>query len=101
MNKPNDTNRPRYADIIQKARESEAAKLEPEGEEAVALPESQTTLLQAAPDKVIEEMVNLSIRVPKRLRMHWVAEAKRYDTSITAVITEALNARFGNPASLR
>ena len=42
-------------------------------------------------------MVNLSIRVPKRLRMHWVAEAKRHDTSITAVITEALNAKFGAP----
>ena len=95
MNKPNDTNRPRYADIIQKARESEAAEPEPEVEEAVALLDSPTVPLQAAPGKVVEEMVNLSIRVPKRLRMHWVAEAKRHDTSITAVITEALNARFG------
>lgn len=96
MNKPNETNRPRYADIIQKARESEAAAPEQEEEEAVALSESQMVSLQAAPSKVVEEMVNLSIRVPKRLRMHWVAEAKRHDTSITAVITEALNTRFGN-----
>ena len=96
MNKPNDTNRPRYADIIQEARESEAA--EPDGEEIVVLPDSQNTRLQeVAPEKVIEEMVNLSIRVPKRLRMHWVAEAKRHDTSLTAVITEALNAKFGTP----
>jgi hypothetical protein len=29
--------------------------------------------------------------------MHWVAEAKRSDTSLTAVITEALNAKFGDP----
>ena len=92
MNKPNDTSRPRYADIIQKARESEAAELEPEVKEAISLPGSH-----AAPGKVVEEMVNLSIRVPKRLRMHWVAEAKRSDTSLTAVITEALNARFGTP----
>ena len=91
MNKPNDTNRPRYADIIQKARESEAA----EPEQVELLPESQSSLQETAPGKVVEEMVNLSIRVPKRLRMHWVAEAKRHDTSITAVITEALNARFG------
>ena len=46
MNKPNETNRPRYADIIQKARESEAAEQEPEVEEAVALPDSQTVPLQ-------------------------------------------------------
>nr|WP_309684615.1 hypothetical protein [Armatimonas sp.] len=97
MNKPNETSKPRYADIIQKARESEAAEPEQELEEAIALPDSQAIALQAAPGKVVEEMVNLSIRVPKRLRMHWVAEAKRHDTSITAVITEALNARFGTP----
>ena len=90
-------NKPRYADIIQKARESEAEEPEQEVEkvEVAALPESQSAPLEAAPGKVVEEMVNLSIRVPKRLRMHWVAEAKRHDTSITAVITEALNARFG------
>ena len=90
-------NKPRYADIIQKARESEAAEPEQELEEAVALPDSQAIPLQVATGKVVEKMVNLSIRVPKRLRMHWVAEAKRHDTSITAVITEALNAKFGTP----
>ncbi len=97
MNKPNDTNRSRYADIIQKARESEAAEPEQEVEGAVALPDSQNARVEAAPGKIVEEMVNLSIRVPKRLRMHWVAEAKRHDTSITAIITEALNAKFGTP----
>ncbi|WP_395141547.1 hypothetical protein [Armatimonas sp.] len=81
-------NKPRYADIIQKARESEAAEPEQEAEEVSALPEKPNA-------RVIEEMVNLSIRVPKRLRMHWVAEAKRSDTSLTAVITEALNTKFG------
>ena len=85
-------NKPRYADIIQKARESEGTATEQEAEEVT---ESQNTNLEAIPGKVVEEMVNLSIRVPKRLRMHWVAEAKRSDTSLTSVITEALNARFG------
>ncbi|WP_394793453.1 hypothetical protein [Armatimonas sp.] len=91
-------NKPRYADIIQKARESEAAEPEQEVEEVETLPDSQNARLQeTAPGKIVEEMVNLSIRVPKRLRMHWVAEAKRHDTSITAIITEALNAKFGTP----
>ena len=89
-------NKPRYADIIQKARESEGAEPEQEVDEVETLPESQNARLETAPGKVVEEMVNLSIRVPKRLRMHWVAEAKRHDTSITAIITEALNARFGS-----
>ncbi|WP_395094679.1 hypothetical protein [Armatimonas sp.] len=97
MNKPNDTNRSRYADIIQKARESETAEPEQELEEIVSLPESQNIRLETPPAKAVEEMVNLSIRVPKRLRMHWVAEAKRSDTSLTAVITKALNAKFGSP----
>ena len=90
-------NKPRYADIIQKARESEGVESEQEIEEVELLPESQPAQLEAVPGKVVEEMVNLSIRVPKRLRMHWVAEAKRHDTSITAVITEALNTKFGSP----
>ncbi|WP_395143557.1 hypothetical protein [Armatimonas sp.] len=47
-----DKNAPRYADIIQKARESEAAEPEQEVEEGVTLPESQTVPLQAAPGKV-------------------------------------------------
>ncbi len=83
-------NKPRYADIIQKARESEGTTPEEETEEVGAMSESPNT-------RVVEEMVNLSIRVPKRLRMHWVAEAKRHDTSITAAVTEALNAKFGSP----
>ena len=96
MNKPSDTNRPRYADIIQKARESEAVTTEQGAEEGVVLPESPSARFEMTSGKVVEEMVNLSIRVPKRLRMHWVAEAKRHDTSITAVITEELNSRFGS-----
>jgi hypothetical protein len=43
------------------------------------------------------EEVNLSIKVMKARRQHWVAEAKRQGTSLTAVITEALSARFGEP----
>ncbi len=43
------------------------------------------------------EEVNLSIKVAKSRRQHWVAEAKRQGTSLTAVITEALSAKFGEP----
>lgn len=44
-----------------------------------------------------KEDVNLSIKVAKSRRQHWAAEAKRQGTSLTAVITEALSTRFGEP----
>jgi len=51
------------------------------------------------PDKqgVAEPEVNLSIKVPVSRRRHWVAEAKRQGTTLTAVIIEALTTRFGEP----
>lgn len=41
--------------------------------------------------------VNLTIKVHKRQRLHWLIEAKKQGTSLTAAITEALNERFGVP----
>ena len=40
--------------------------------------------------------VNLSIRVRKRDRIHWLVEAKRQGTSLRQVIEDSLNLRFGN-----
>lgn len=40
---------------------------------------------------------NLTIRVQKNQRLHWLIEAKKQGTSLTAAIVEALNARFGSP----
>ncbi len=77
----------KYGSIIQKARESE--------NQQTGLPENQQT---GKPDQeTIKEMVNLSIKVDKKLRRHWVTEAKRNDTTLVAAITEALSARFGEP----
>jgi len=42
-------------------------------------------------------MVNLSIKVSKSQRLHWLLEAKKQDTSLTDAIIGALSARFGNP----
>ena len=64
-----------YREVIQKARK----------------PANQQT---SKPAEKGEE-VNLSIKVPKKLRRHWVSEAKRQDTTLTAVIIEALKDRFG------
>lgn len=52
---------------------------------------------EAAPMAESEQDVNLSIKVPRSRRQHWAAEAKRQGTTLTAAITEALTARFGEP----
>lgn len=41
--------------------------------------------------------VNLSIKVPELKRRHWVAEAKKQGTSLTAVIMDSLSKKFGDP----
>lgn len=45
----------------------------------------------------IEETAAMTVRVSRRHRLHWLISAKQQGTSLTAAITEALNARFGEP----
>lgn len=49
------------------------------------------------PTTETEKMVNLCVKVPKSLRQHWAAEAKRQGITMTEVITDALNQKFGKP----
>lgn len=46
-----------------------------------------------------QETAALTVRVSRRHRIHWLISAKQQNTSLTAAITEALNARFGEPLS--
>ncbi len=66
-----------YRDVIQQAR-----KQENQNTSIPAEPESQHTSMPESR----EPEVNLSIKVPRALRRHWVSEAKRQDTSLTAAI---------------
>jgi len=70
----------KYGAIIEKARK-------PEGQKA------RKPDLQKEPDRE----VNLSIKVKESRRRHWAAEAKRQGITLTAVITEALSKKFGEP----
>jgi len=72
----------RYKEVIAKARKPESQKA---GKLAKNIPPP------------VEAEVNLSIKVPLRLRQHWAAEAKRRGTTLTAAISEALRDRFGEP----
>jgi hypothetical protein len=84
----------RYGDLIKKAREPENQNANLPETQNTSLPESQNTGL---PENQNEPEVNLCVKVPKSLRQHWAAEAKRQGTTMTAVIMAALSDRFGKP----
>jgi hypothetical protein len=77
----------KYGDLIKQARKPDDQIEGKPGNVATRKPDDQT----------VEEMVNLCVKVPKRLRSHWAAEAKRHDVTMTDVMVEALKARFGMP----
>lgn len=62
---------------------------------------SQETAVEQQGRKLDEaekaNFVNLTIKVRKIQRLHWLIEAKKQGTSLTAAITDALNERFGTP----
>lgn len=44
---------------------------------------------------VSSDMVNLSIKVPRRLRQKWVAESRLRGTTLTAIISDYLKIELG------
>ncbi|MDB9392470.1 hypothetical protein [Microcystis aeruginosa] len=92
----------RYGDLIKKAREPENQNTGLKESQNTNLPENQNTGLPESqntnlPENQNEPEVNLCVKVPKSLRQHWAAEAKRQGTTMTAVIMAALSDRFGKP----
>jgi predicted HicB family RNase H-like nuclease len=75
----------KFGDIIQKARQEEKTD-----DQLTTRSENQITS---------EPEVNLCVKVPKSLRQHWAAEAKRADITMTSVIIQALTQKFGLPDS--
>ena len=72
----------KYGALIKEARKQDSQK---------------TRKPEKGPGTVSVPDVNLSIKVAATRRRHWAAEAKRQGITLTAAITEALVARFGEP----
>jgi hypothetical protein len=85
----------KYGDLIKQARKPDDQITSKPEAKADIKPDDQITSKPEATGT--EEMVNLCVKVPKRLRSHWAAEAKRNDVTMTDVMVEALKARFGIP----
>ena len=94
----------KYGALIQKAREQENQEVgKPDDQitsqadnQVVGKPDNQTTR-QPEIEVVKEKEVNLCVKVPESLRRHWAAESKREGITMTEVIVQALEARFGKP----
>jgi hypothetical protein len=72
----------KYSQLIKEARKQDSKK---------------TRKPEDGPKTDPEPEVNLSIKVAAVRRRHWAAEAKRQGTTLTAAITAALSAKFGEP----
>ena len=94
----------KYGALIQKAREQENQEVGKPDDQTTRQPDNQPT---GKPDRqttrqpeievVKEKEVNLCVKVPESLRRHWAAESKREGITMTEVIVQALEARFGKP----
>jgi hypothetical protein len=58
-------------------------------------PENTITSKPESQKAVLEDMVNLSIKVPRRLRQKWVAESRLRGTTLTAIISDYLKTELG------
>ena len=90
----------KYGELIKQARATEDKNTSKPNSQKTKQPENQINVTddaQETPEPEPEPAVNLCVKVPVSLRRHWSAEAKRQGTTMTAVIIEALNAKFGRP----
>ncbi len=55
------------------------------------------TELQLSVSTDADPLVSLTIKVPLSKRNHWQVEAKRSRTTVTEVIVDALESKFGSP----
>ena len=88
----------KYGALIQKAREQENQEAgKPDDQMTAQASDELDSQPEPEPGVVKEKEVNLCVKVPESLRRHWAAESKRGGVTMTEVIVQALEARFGKP----
>ena len=77
-----------------------SSKNQPENQKAVNAENETTGNLESSkakkPENQKEDLVNLSIKVPRKLRQKWVAESRLRGTTLTAIITDYLKQELGD-----
>lgn len=96
---------PKYGELIKQARKQDNHKtIKPDNQISVKpenqIKDKQDNQITIKPDRIDdqdEDLVNLCVKVPRPLRQHWAAEAKRKGITMTEVIVSALRSEFGEP----
>ena len=88
----------KYSDIVKSKNQSQL----PENQKSInnennksGKQQSEKTSEPEIQKSIPEDMVNLSIKVPRRLRQKWVAESRLRGTTLTAIITDYLKSELG------
>lgn len=76
-----------YGDIIKKGREEEKQE---KNQKAV-----NTVSSKAVKDDRGNDPVNITIKVPRKSRQYWTSQCKLEGVTMTEVLVEALEKRFG------
>jgi hypothetical protein len=74
-----------YGDIIQQGRKTEKQK------------KSQKEVNTVSGKEVNNAPVNITIKVPRKSRQYWTSQCKLAGLTMTEVLLEALEERFGKP----
>lgn len=74
-----------YGDIIKKGREKDKQET------------SQKTVNTESGKAVKNDPVNITIKVPRQSRQYWTSQCKLAGLTMTEVLVEALEKRFGKP----
>lgn len=88
------TERQQDAEAVQSV-EAEPKNTAKQANRKTSKQENKQTSLKENP--VPEEMVSLSIKVPKSHRKHWLIQIKQDDSTFTKVIADLLAERYGTP----
>jgi hypothetical protein len=67
-----------------------------QGKNQLDQPENIKTSKPESQKAVSSDMVNLSIKVPRRLRQKWVAESRLRGTTLTTIISDYLKTELGS-----
>ncbi len=80
----------------QKTRKPESNKNDNVENNIASNAENQKAIKPESNKTIQEDMVNLSIKVPRRLRQKWVAESRLRGSTLTAIISDYLKTELGS-----
>jgi hypothetical protein len=88
----------KYTEIVQGKNQLDQPESNKTGNQQNNIASNAENIKTSKPESqkaVSSDMVNLSIKVPRRLRQKWVAESRLRGTTLTAIISDYLKIELG------